>query len=185
MRISAGLQLDTVYSSTVIFQCHFQLKPQGWGCWANLAAPGIINMRWGGAADKYEGGGGAAWLSAGRHINHHVSPSSSSSRWRHFSCIAFQPTLHYIVASCGRVHFWRSSEPARSGQLIQGLAKKGGLKTCNHSNTPQSLSWHGLFPSQQTHGHMDQMVDFFRISSIYAQNQMITKGEDTAMTYLF
>ena len=134
-------------------------------------------MRWGGAADKYEGGGGAAWLSAGRHINHHVSPSSSSSRWRHFSCIAFQPTLHYIVASCGRVHFWRSSEPARSGELIQGLAKKGGLKTSNHSDTPQSLSWHGLFPSQQTHGHIDQMVDFFRISSIYAQNQMITKGK--------
>ena len=129
VRISAGLQLDTVYSSTVIFQCHFQLKPQGRGCWSDLAAPGIINMRWGGAADKYEGGGGAAWLSAGRHINHHVSPSSSSSRWRHFSCIAFQPTLHYIVASCGLVHFWRSSEPARSGQLIQGLAKKGGLKT--------------------------------------------------------
>ena len=110
MRISAGLQWDTVYSSTVIFQCHFQLKPQGRGCWSDLAAPGIINMRWGGAADKYEGGGGAAWLSAGRHINHHVSPSSSSSRWRHFSCIAFQPTVHYIVASCGLVHFWRSSQ---------------------------------------------------------------------------
>ena len=26
------------------------------------------------AGDKYEGGGAGAWFSAGRHINHHVSP---------------------------------------------------------------------------------------------------------------
>ena len=65
-------------------------------------------------------------FSAGRHINHHVSPS----------CVLQMVTLtlpHCHIMHCiiiykaQRVHFCMSSEPSRSAEMIQGLAWCGGL----------------------------------------------------------